>query len=146
MIDIRNLAVSVDDKSILSDISLTFERGKNYCLLGKNGSGKSSLSSTLMGHPRYAITHGEILLDGEDLTKMSPEARSRAGMFLSFQHVTEIRGITLLEYLRTIYNIHLQQRQPDIQTLTPFVFRRFIKPLLTECHIDEAFLSRDLNV
>jgi Fe-S cluster assembly ATPase SufC len=65
---------------------------------------------------------------------------------LSFQNVPEIKGIRLSEYLRTIYNIALKNRKPDLLELTPFIFKRFIKPYLTELNIDEKFLERDLNV
>lgn len=76
MLQIDSLSVKIQDKDILSDISLSFEKGKNYCILGKNGSGKSSLSSVIMGHPAYKVTGGSITLDGEDLLSMEPEERS----------------------------------------------------------------------
>jgi Fe-S cluster assembly ATP-binding protein len=77
---------------------------------------------------------------------MDPEERSKEGLFLSFQNVPEIKGIRLSEYLRTIYNIHLKQNNPDVQELSPFIFKRFIKKHLESLHIDEKFLDRDLNV
>lgn len=146
MLNISNLSVSIADKNILDDISLAFEKGKNYCILGKNGSGKSSLSSVIMGHPSYEVTGGTITLDGEDLLEMEPEERSEKGIFLSFQSITEIKGIKLMEYLRTIYNIHLKHKQPDTAELTPFVFKRFITPICAEFDIPMEFLERDLNV
>lgn len=77
---------------------------------------------------------------------MEPEERAAAGVFLSFQNITEIKGIKLIEYLRTIYNIHLGHKQPDTQPLTPFVFKRFITPMCEEFDIPMEFLDRDLNV
>ncbi len=76
MIQIQNLKVSVEGKNILRNINLSFEKGKTYFLLGQNGSGKSSLALTLMGHPKYQIQEGNITLDGENLVMMTPDERS----------------------------------------------------------------------
>ena len=146
MIEIKKLEVGVEEKQILKKVSLQFELGKNYCLLGKNWSGKSTLSSFLMGHPKYECISGEVSIDGENLLEKDPEERSAAGLFLSFQHVPEIKGIKLSEYLRTVYNIHLKQSNPDVKELSPFLFKRFVKKYLDNLHIDEKFLERDLNV
>lgn len=146
MIEITNLEVGVEEKQILKKISLQFELGKNYCLLGKNWSGKSTLSSFLMWHPKYEHISGEVSIDGENLLEKNPEQRSAAGLFLSFQHVPEIKGIKLSEYLRTVYNISLKQTNPEVKELSPFLFKRFIKKHLDNLHIDEKFLDRDLNV
>lgn len=77
MIQIQNLTVGVEGKEILRNIDISFEVGKSYFLLGQNGSGKSSLALTLMGHPKYTISAGSMLLDGEDLAQMSPDERSQ---------------------------------------------------------------------
>ena len=77
---------------------------------------------------------------------MEPEERSAAGIFLSFQNIAEIKGIRLLEYLRTIYNIHLKNKNADTTELTPFVFKRFITPICEQFDIPLDFLDRDLNV
>lgn len=148
MIDIQKLHVSVTwtDKQILNWISLNFEKWKNYCLLGKNGSGKSTLSSVLAWSPKYSIDSGSITIDKQDLLTMSPEERSAAWVFLTFQNVPEIPWIKLSEYLRTIYNIHLKRNNPETRELSPFLFKRFIKKILQDLEIDEKFLDRDLNV
>jgi Fe-S cluster assembly ATP-binding protein len=99
-----------------------------------------------MGNPLYTVTEGNITLDGADLLAMSPEERSLAGIFLSFQNVTEIKGIKVSEYLRTIYNLHLPRISPGTAALSPMLFNRFVKTLLASCDIPEAFLERDLNV
>jgi len=78
MLHIANLAVQVDSKKVLEDISCQFLPGSNYCILGKNGSGKSSLALTVMGHPSYQVTHGTIELDGKNLLDMSPDQRAQA--------------------------------------------------------------------
>lgn len=146
MIEIKNLYAKVADTEILHGIDLSFEKGKNTCILGKNGSGKSSLASIIMGNPAYTITQWSITLDGKDLLIMPPEERSLAGIFLSFQHVTEIQWVKVIEYLRTIYNLHLPRIAPGTNALTPLLFSRFIKPILTSCDIPESFMERDLNV
>lgn len=146
MIQIKDLKVSAGEKEILKWVSLDFELWKNYCLLGTNWSGKSTLSSTLMWSPKYSVTSGDITIDWEDLVSLNPEERAKAWLFLSFQNVPEISGIKLSEYLRTIYNISLKNAWTDIKELSPFIFKRFIKKYLEELHIDEKFLDRDLNV
>ncbi len=146
MITINNIEVSAGDVEIIKWVSLEFEPGKNYCLLGKNGSGKSTLSSVLMWHPKYEVTSGEITIDGEDLIDMEPNERSQAWVFLSFQNIPEIKWVKLSEYLRTIFNISAKNDNEEFTELSPFMFKRFIKPHLQELQIEEAFLERDLNV
>ena len=146
MIQIKDVKAWAWDKKILKGISLDFKKWKNYCILWKNGSWKSTLSAVISWSPKYSVESGTISIDGTNLLDMSPEERSAAGVFLSFQNVPEITGVKLSEYLRTIYNIHLKNKKPDIKELSPFVFRRFIKKYLDELHISEEFLDRDLNV
>lgn len=146
MIQIKNLKASAWDKEILKWISMDFELWKNYCLLGTNWSGKSTLSATLMWSPKYKIIWWEITIDWKNLLELNPEERSKQGLFLSFQNVPEIAWIRLSEYLRTIYNISLKNAWTDVKELSPFIFKRFIKKYLSELHIDEKFLDRDLNV
>lgn len=146
MIKIENLKVWVGEKEILMWVSLNFELWKNYCLLWKNWSGKSTLSSFLMGHPKYEYKSGSATIDWEDLLELNPEERSTKWLFLSFQSVPEIKGIKLSEYLRTIYNIHLKNTSPDVKELSPFIFKRFIKKHLSELDISDKFLDRELNV
>lgn len=146
MIDIKNLRVWVGGKEILKWMSLNFEIWKNYCLLWKNWSGKSTISSFLMWHPKYEYISWSINIDWLNLLDLSPEDRCKEWLFLSFQNVPEIKGIKLSEYLRIIYNIALKNSTPDIKELSPFIFKRFIKKHLEELHIDEKFLDRELNV
>lgn len=146
MIQIKDLKVWVADKEILKWVSIDFEIWKNYCLLWKNWSGKSTLSAFLMWHPKYEYISWEIQIDWNNLLELSPEDRSKAWLFLSFQNVPEIKGIRLSEYLRTIYNIHLKNTCTEVKELSPFIFKRFIKKYLEELHIDDRFLDRELNV
>ncbi|HBB26892.1 TPA: Fe-S cluster assembly ATPase SufC [Candidatus Gracilibacteria bacterium] len=143
MIQVQNLRVSVEGKEILRNIDISFETGKTYYILGQNGSGKSSLALTLMGHPKYRIEEGGMILDGEDLAVMTPDERSHRGLFLSLQNIPEVRGVRLGEYLRTIHNRHLVT---GTKALSPFLCRRYLATLTKELGIPEAFLDRDLNV
>lgn len=140
MLQIKNLSVKVGEKPILNQISFDFETGKNYCILGKNGSGKSSLAMTLAGNPKYEISEGELLLDGHSLREMSPDERNKAGIFLTFQNIPEIPGVKLFEFLKTIYDARTEKPSTFLE------FKKIIEPLMAELEIEKAFLWRDLNV
>lgn len=146
MIKIKDLKIWVEEKEILKWVNLEFEKWKNYCLLGKNWSWKSSLSSFLMWHPKYEYISWSIEIDGENLIEMEPNKRSAKWIFLSFQNIPEIKWIKLSEYLRTIYNISLKNEKPDSPDISPFIFKKFVKKYLDELKIEEEFLDRDLNV
>lgn len=140
MLTIKNISVKIDEKILLDNISLNFELGKNYCILGKNGSGKSSLAMTIMGNPKYTVTWGDILLEETSIRELSPNERAEHGIFLAFQHIPEIPGLKLFEFLRTIYNAKTKQLLSFLQ------FKKIIEPLFQELHLDKEFLRRDLNV
>ncbi len=148
MLKIKNLKINVGEKEILKWIDINFEIWKNYLILWKNWSGKSSLVNFLMWNTKYEYIQGDISIDNKDLLKMGVSERSRAWIFLSFQHIVEIPWINLWEYLRIIYNNHLSLRDSKVPVpkLSPFIFKRFIKKYLEELDIKESFLERDLNV
>jgi len=139
------LTISIDTREIVSSISLDFPRGQVTAILGHNGSGKSSLAFALMGHPRYATTW-RILLDGEDISWLSPDKRHEKGIFLSFQNVPEISGIRLFEYLKAVYMAYFARKHPGEKAPTSFVFRRMVERLLPTVWLDKSFLERDLYV
>ncbi|MBI2443787.1 MAG: Fe-S cluster assembly ATPase SufC [Candidatus Magasanikbacteria bacterium] len=99
-LDIQNLAIAVADKKIVHGVSLEIKPGEVHTIMGPNGSGKSTLANALLGHPKYTITEGQILLDGKEITKDSPDKRARAGLFLSMQHPPEIPGVSVANFLR----------------------------------------------
>lgn len=140
MLSIQNLHLQIESKSILNGVNCDFEVGKNYCLLGKNGSGKSSLALGVMGHPSYHITEGDIVIDGQSIKDLSPHERAKKGVFLAFQTIPEIKGVKLFEFLRTIYSEKIWTNQSFL------AFKKVIEPLLEELGIDKEFLRRDLNV
>ena len=140
MLQINNLSVHIWEKEILNGISFDFEKGKNYCILWKNGSGKSSLAMTIAWNPKYEISSWDILLNWESLKNLSVDERSKKGIFLSFQNIPEIPWVKLFEFLKAIYDI--RQEKP-----TSFMwFKKIIEPLVEELEIDKSFLRRDLNV
>ena len=139
MLSIKNISVSVGEKEILNQISYDFQLWKNYCILGKNGSWKSSLAMTLMWHPKYQITNGEIILDWQNLSELSPDKRAKLGIFLAFQNIPEIPWVKLFEFLKWVYD-------NSVKTTTFMEFKKLIEPILDELQLSKDFLWRDLNV
>lgn len=144
-LEIKDLHVEVTDeknkgKEILKGVNMKLEKGEIYALMGPNGSGKTSLSNALAGHPHYKITSGQIILDGEDITTLSPDDRAKKGIFLSFQYPKEIPGINLANFLRVAYNSLYPQDKKSI-----FELYEMLKEKATLLDMDENFLSRYLN-
>jgi Fe-S cluster assembly ATP-binding protein len=101
ILQIKGLEVAVEDTPILKGVDLAVPQGEVHALMGPNGSGKSTLAYALAGHPRYEITGGEVLFDGEDLAEMEADERARAGLFLAMQYPVEVPGVSVLNFLRT---------------------------------------------
>ncbi|CAM3101299.1 Fe-S cluster assembly ATPase SufC [Leuconostoc rapi] len=101
---IADLHVSVAEKEILKGVNLTVNTGEIHAIMGPNGTGKSTLSQTIMGHPAYQVTSGHIYLDDQDLSEMSVDQRARAGLFLAMQYPSEIQGVTNAEFMRAAIN------------------------------------------
>lgn len=137
---IDKLHISVDSKSIVSDVSLTVQSGELHILMGQNGSGKSTLASAVMSHPNFTITKGSIALDGEDITKLPTDKKARKGIFLSMQYLPEIEGVTLSNFLYRACKI-----QKD-ETISILDFRKKLEKIAVEIGVNTAFLNRDLNV
>ncbi len=106
---IENLHVSIDDKEILKDFNLEINGGEIHAIMGPNGTGKSTLASAIMGHPKYEITSGSVTLDGEDVLEMEVDERARAGMFLAMQYPSEISGVTNADFLRSAINARREE-------------------------------------
>lgn len=139
LLAIKDLHVRVEDKEILKGVSLTVNRGEVHALMGRNGSGKSTLSYTLMGHPRYQITAGQILYNGQDLAPLSPDERSRAGVYLAFQYPVAIPGVSVSNFLRASVKARRGQEVPVKE------FRKELRAHMAELEMKEDFLSRYIN-
>ena len=136
---IKDLHVYVEGKEILKGINLEIELGKVHALMGPNGAGKSCLANTLMGNPKYKITRGKILVDGEDITNLNATERAKRGVFMSFQYPLEISGVTLGSFLRTAYNSLKNQKIGVLE------FHKILKQKMEELKIDHSFAKRYLN-
>ena len=137
---VEGLRAEVAGKQILKGVNLTLNSGELTALMGPNGSGKSTLAYALMGHPRYKVTGGQVLLDGKDLLKMTVDQRSKAGLFLGFQYPQEVSGLSLSKFLWTA---HMQRHTPE--TADPVRFDQDLKAHLSYLEMDEALLKRSLN-
>jgi len=138
-LEIKDLHVSREGKEILKGLNIEIQPGKVYALMGPNGAGKSTLSNVIMGHPKYQITKGKIILDGTDITNLPTNERAKKGLFLSFQYPTEIPGVTLGNFLRTAYN---NLKGTKIGVLE---FYQKIKEEMKKLDIDLSFTKRYLN-
>src|SRR5574338_1665539 len=103
-LDIRNLHVSIEGKEILKGVDLKVNQGEVHALMGPNGTGKSTLAYTLMGHPSYEVTEGEVWFKGQNIVELAPDERAHLGLFLAFQYPTAIPGVTVANFLRTAIN------------------------------------------
>ena len=95
------IATENGPKEILKGLSLTIETGETHAIMGPNGSGKSTLAYTLAGHPKYEVTEGEVLLDGENVLDMEIDERARAGLFLAMQYPVEVPGVSSSNFMRS---------------------------------------------
>ena len=139
VLKINNLHVSVDDKEILKGITLEFKTGETHALMGPNGNGKSTLLSTIMGHPSYQVTQGSITLDGEDLLAMSVDERSRKGIFLGMQYPEAIPGVTNSDFLKAAINA---RRDEPVRL---FDFMNNLDQAISELKMNEDLAHRYLN-
>lgn len=144
MLEIKNLKVSIEDKLILDDLSLTVRAGEVAAIMGPNGSGKSTLAYVLAGKPAYEVQSGEILLDGENLLELEPTERALKGVFLAFQYPTEIPGVTTMSFLKA--SLNAKRRAHGEADLTTPDFMRRVRESASALKIDQEMLRRPLNV
>ena len=143
VLEIKDLHVSVETengaKEILKGVNLTIRKGETHAIMGPNGSGKSTLAYAIAGHPRYEITSGSILLDGEEVTEMGVDERAQAGLFLAMQYPVEIPGVTNANFLRTAKTA-IDGEAPAIRT-----WMKDVKEAMANLRMDESFAARNVN-
>jgi len=143
MLEIKNLKVSINNRSILKGLNLSIKPGELHAVMGPNGSGKSTLANVLSGKNGYEIS-GELNFEGESLKKISVEERAQKGIFLAFQYPLEIPGVNTNNFLKTSLNsIRKAKGNKELDTLS---FLKLVKEKALELGIDEKILSRQLNV
>lgn len=140
LLSIEGLTASVDEKTILHNVNLNVAAGETHVLMGPNGAGKSTLGHLVMGDPVYTVNDGRIVFDGQDITELTTDKRSRAGLFLSFQAPVEIPGVPLSSFLRASI-----AGRPGLE-MKGKEFRRRVKELAAELNMDTAYLNRELGV
>ena len=149
---VRNLHVAVEGKEILKGLSLEVKKGEIHALMGPNGSGKSTFANTLMGHPRYEVTQGEILFKGENILELETDERSRLGLFMAFQYPVAIPGVSVANFLRAALNTRLAPANTDgsgavpaKKGIAPKEFRAMLREKMALLKMDDSFATRYLN-
>jgi Fe-S cluster assembly ATP-binding protein len=140
-LEIKNLHVSIGDKEIVKGLSLTIKGGEVHAIMGPNGTGKSTLSKAIAGHPDYTITSGEVLLDGVSILEKEADERARAGIFLAFQYPSEIPGVSIANFLRAA----LQARLADGEEIDASGYYKRLYAKMDLLKIDRKFTSRAVN-
>ncbi|WP_099223841.1 Fe-S cluster assembly ATPase SufC [Listeria costaricensis] len=138
---IQDLHVEIEGKEILKGVNLEISTGEIHAIMGPNGTGKSTLSAAIMGHPKYEVTQGTITLDGEDVLEMEVDERARAGLFLAMQYPSEISGVTNAEFIRAAIN----SRREEGQEIPLMKFIRMLDDKMELLEMDEEMAERYLN-
>jgi Fe-S cluster assembly ATP-binding protein len=142
---IINLHVTVGNSLIIKGLNLTINQGEVHALMGPNGTGKSTLSYTIMGHPNYKITSGDILLDGESIVNMPPDLRAHKGIFLAFQYPVSLPGVSMANFLRTALNAKARYQNSEEKPISVVKFRQLLKSKMDLLKMDHSFAGRYLN-
>jgi len=138
-LEIKNIEVSAEGKTVVKDVSLSLASGEAHIIMGRNGSGKSSLLNAIMGHPGYSVKRGTITLDGDDILTLPTEEKARRGIFLSLQHAPEIDGVGVAHFLHTTYEAFTGTKVPAME------FHRGLKEKAVQFGA-EGLLAREVNV
>ncbi|WP_415908714.1 Fe-S cluster assembly ATPase SufC [Oleiharenicola sp. Vm1] len=140
-LEIKDLHVNIGDKPIVKGLSLTIKQGEVHAIMGPNGTGKSTLSKAIAGHPDYTITSGDVLMDGQSILSMEVDERARAGLFLAFQYPSEIPGVSIANFLRAA----VQARMAEGEELDATAYYKRLYSKMDMLKIDRKFTSRSVN-
>lgn len=143
MLTIKNLRVAVEGNEILKGINLEIKAGEIHAIMGPNGAGKSTLGNVLAGKEEYEVLEGEVLFEGEDLLELSPEDRSRKGLFMSFQYPVEIPGVPMVNFIKTSVNEH--RKFKGLKPLTAGEFLKLMREKKEMVHLDSQLTNRSVN-
>ncbi len=138
-LELKDISVVADHKTLVEGASLTLRSGEVHILMGPNGSGKSSLLNAIMGHPKYQLTEGGVILDNEDITVLTTEGKAKAGLFLSLQHLPEIAGVSMTSFLHRAY------KEIKGSTITPLEFYKMAEKMAHDAGLDAGFLKKHVN-
>ncbi len=144
LLEIKGLRASVEDKEILKGVDLVIRKGEIHAIMGPNGAGKSTLSAVLAGRENFTVTDGSVTFMGMDLLKMSPEERSRAGIFLSFQYPVEIPGVSITNFMKTAVNAHREAK--GLEPLKAGDFLKLMREKMAFVQMKPEFSKREVNV
>jgi len=144
LLEIKNLHATVEGKEILKGIDLTVGRGEVHALMGPNGAGKSTLGAVLTGRPGYEVTEGTVTFDGRDLLALSPEERSWAGLFLSFQYPVEIPGVSITNFMKAAVNA--RRKAAGLEEMKAGEFLKLMKEKMAFVQMKGEFAKREVNV
>ena len=144
LLEIHDLHAGIEGKEILHGINLTIKPGEIHAVMGPNGAGKSTLSAVLAGRPDYTVTSGSITFAGQDLLAMSPEERSWAGLFLSFQYPIEIPGVSITNFMKAAVNAR-RKAKGELE-LSAGQFLKLLKEKMTFVGMKGEFAKREVNV
>lgn len=144
-LNIRDLHVKIGEKEILKGVTLTIAQGEVHAIMGPNGTGKSTLAYTLMGHPGYEVTNGQACFKGQNLFDLETDKRARLGLFLAFQYPVSIPGVTVANFLRTAVNARRKADNPDDRGIPIPEFRKLLIGKMDALKMDHSFAGRYLN-
>ncbi|TML32384.1 MAG: Fe-S cluster assembly ATPase SufC [Actinobacteria bacterium] len=147
LLELKNLHVALEDRSIeiVRGVDLAVDTNQVHAVMGPNGSGKSTLAYALMGHPGYAITDGQILFDGEDVTELAADERAQRGLFLAFQYPHAVPGVTVTSFLRSAINAIRKARAGADDPVPIPEFRDELFAAMERLRIPRELAQRYLN-
>ncbi len=140
-LQIKNLVVKIGERTLIDGLNLDVPAGEIHAIMGPNGTGKSSLSKAIAGHPDYKIVSGEVLLDGENIVGLAPDEIARKGFFLSFQYPVDIPGVSIANFIRACLNARMEEGK----TVNPVEYYKELYAKMDLLKMDRSFTTRSVN-